>query len=212
MDCESKDLDAGSVADVSDEVLVCRYQKLEDREAFSELVHRYERELFTYLKRYLGDAEMAEDVFQATFLQIHLKSNQFETGRKFRPWLYTVATNQAIDAQRRAKRHRAVSLDQRGRGDGDNEVGALVDLLASHEESPDVQVDHKEEQARMRTAFQELPSTLQNVVNLVYFQGLKYTEAAEVLELPLGTVKSRLHAALHKLNVAWHQSSSAHRN
>ena len=65
------------------------------------------------MRRYVGSAEMAEDVFQATFLQVYVKRDRFEVGRRFRPWLYTIATNQAIDAQRRNRRHRMVSLDQR---------------------------------------------------------------------------------------------------
>src|SRR3989304_2158430 len=87
-----------------DEVLLLAYRDHADRTAFSELVRRYERELYSYLRRYLGDAGMAEDAFQATFLQVHLKCDQFAEGRRFRPWLYTIATNQAIDAQRRNRR------------------------------------------------------------------------------------------------------------
>src|SRR5262249_776564 len=96
---------------LSDEELLLAYRDRADRTAFTDLVNRYERELYSYLRRYLGDASMAEDAFQATFLQVHLKCDQFEAGRRFRPWLYTIATNQAIDAQRRNKRHRNISLD-----------------------------------------------------------------------------------------------------
>ncbi len=70
---------------------------------FGQLVSRYEREIYSYLRRYLGNSDMAEDAFQATFLQLHLKCDQFESGRKLRPWLYMIATNQAIDLQRRTK-------------------------------------------------------------------------------------------------------------
>ncbi len=96
----------------SDESILMRYCQTRQREDFAQLVYRYERELFSYLRRYLGDAELAEDTFQATFLQIHLKCDQFEPERRFRPWMYTIATHQAIDAQRRNKRHRMVSLDR----------------------------------------------------------------------------------------------------
>ena len=72
-------------AEWSDEDLMLAYRADGDRRAFETLVHRYERELFNYLRRYLGDAEMAEDVFQQTFLQVHLKCTQFEPGRKVRP-------------------------------------------------------------------------------------------------------------------------------
>ncbi len=121
----------------SDEKLLLAYRDEGDRQAFDQLVHRYERELFSYLRRYLGDASMAEDAFQTTFLQVHLKCDQFEEGRKFRPWLYTIATNQAIDAQRRNKRHRNVSLDRNTKPDGADDVGTLMDLLASKEPAPE---------------------------------------------------------------------------
>src|SRR5262245_20620765 len=116
---------------VSDEQLLIDYCQTGDRQLFSELVHRYERELYSYLRRYLGSAEMAEDAFQAAFLQIHLKRDQFEPGRKFRPWLYTIATNQAIDAQRRNRRHKMVSLDRVGLGGNGEEAGKLANLVES---------------------------------------------------------------------------------
>jgi hypothetical protein len=88
---------ATSCTSLSDEQLLLCYQRRQERELFAELVRRYEREMYNYLRRFLGDAEMAEDVFQATFLQLHLKCDQFAEGRKVRPWLYTIATNQAIE-------------------------------------------------------------------------------------------------------------------
>ena len=75
---------------VTDEDLLLQYRETGDRELYAQLVYRYERELFSYLRRYLGNAEMAEDVFQTAFLQVHLKCEQFEAGRRFRPWLYTI--------------------------------------------------------------------------------------------------------------------------
>src|SRR6478736_9046340 len=95
----------------SDEELLLRFRRGET-EAFGILVRRYERELYGYLRRYLGDGSLAEDVFQNTFLQLYVKSNQYEAGRPVRPWLYTIATHQAIDALRRSARHQAASLEQ----------------------------------------------------------------------------------------------------
>ena len=187
----------------TDEELLLAYREQADRDAFSELVGRYERELFSYLRRYLGDASMAEDTFQATFLQVHLKGDQFEAGRKFRPWLYTIATNQAIDAQRRNKRHRNVSLDRNTRPEGSDDVAALVDLLASNEPAPESNLDATHQRQWVRQAVESLPEGLRQAVNLVYYQGMKYREAADILEIPVGTVKSRLHSAILKLNEAW---------
>jgi RNA polymerase sigma-70 factor, ECF subfamily len=190
----------------SDEELIARYAMADDRASFAALVHRYERELFSYLRRYLGDAELADDVFQATFLQVHLKCQQFEQGRKFRPWLYTIATNQGIDARRRNRRHKAASLDRHGTSDGSDDLGALVNLLASADPGPALALEADERREWIRREVDALPDVLRTSVVLVYYQGLKYREAAEVLGVPVGTVKSRLHAALHKLHANWTQT------
>ncbi len=189
------------LSDQSDEELLLRYRASQDRRAFEELVHRYERELYSYLRRYLDDAAMAEDAFQQTFLQLHLKCDQFDEGRKVRPWLYTIATNQAIDAQRRNKRHRMVSLDRRTNDDDD--VGALITLLQNDEAGPAADIEATERRDWVRSSVAALPESLRSAVNLVYYQGLKYREAAEILSIPVGTVKSRLHSAILKLNQAW---------
>jgi RNA polymerase sigma-70 factor (ECF subfamily) len=193
---------AAQAARLTDEQLLLSYRETGDRDRFAQLLRRYEQELYSYLRRYLGDAEMAEDAFQAAFLQVHLKCDQFEAGRKFRPWLYTIATNQAIDAQRRNRRHRMVSLDQ-PTGDASQDVGKLLDLLESSEANPFSQAKHAERREWIRQAMEDLPEHLRSVVHLVYYQGLKYREAAEVLSVPVGTVKSRLHAAILKLNEVW---------
>lgn len=195
--CEQQDL-------ATDEQLLLRYRQDGDRSIFAELVRRYEHELFNYLRRYLGDAEMAEDAFQTTFLQVHLKCYQFEEGRRFRPWLYAVATNQAIDAQRRNKRHRMVSLDRTGSTVDGEEVGKLVDLLVSDaEDDPLYHVSQWERGQWVRDALDELSEPMRCVVQLVYYEGMKYREAADVLSIPVGTVKSRLHSAIAKLNESW---------
>lgn len=187
----------------TDEELLLSYRATGDRELFAQLVRRYETELYNYLRRYLANAEMAEDVFQATFLQVHLKCDQFEEGRKFRPWLYTVATNQAIDARRRAKRHRMVSLDRATMGDDGQDAGKMLDLLVSGEPDPMSRLDEQEVRQQVQQSLEDLPEVMQQLVHLVYFQGLKYREAAEVLDIPVGTVKSRMHAAMLKLSEAW---------
>jgi RNA polymerase sigma-70 factor (ECF subfamily) len=183
---------------LTDEQLVLRYRQTGDRECFSQLVYRYERELYTYLRRYLGDAELAEDAFQATFTQVHLKCHQFQADRKFRPWLYTIATNQAIDARRRTRRHRMASLDQAADNQPEG-VGSLAGVLASTGDDPAVGAEQTERQRIVRRALEELPEAMSSVVHLVYFQGLKYREAAEVLAMPVGTVKSRMHVAMARL-------------
>jgi RNA polymerase sigma-70 factor, ECF subfamily len=193
---------------LSDEQLLIEYRESEDRDLFAQLVRRYERELYSYLRRYLGNAEMAEDVFQATFLQIHLKRDQFEEGRSFRPWLYTIATNQAIDCQRRNRRHRTLSLDQMIGQRATESSSKLADLLVSGDVDPLVRVSDQEQGEWVHGAVDRLSDQMRNVVQLVYYQGFKYREAAEILKIPVGTVKSRLHAAVSKLNEIWQDTHS----
>lgn len=187
---------------VTDEQLILEYRRTGDRELYAQLVYRYERELYSYLRRYLGNAEMAEDVFQATFTAVHLKCKLFDEGRRFRPWLYTIATNAAIDARRRNKRHRTVSLDTPREQDSED-VGRMVNLLEGGESDPADVAEQAERGRLVREVLEQLPESMMAVIQLVYYQGMKYREAADVLEVPVGTVKSRLHSAIAKLTDVW---------
>ena len=186
---------------LSDEDLLSRFRRGQ-REVFGTLVRRYQRELYGYLRRYLGDPHLADDVFQTTFVQVFAKAAQYEAGRPVRPWLYAIATNQAIDALRRASRHPAVSLEQT-ETEADGERRGLIDLLEAREADPFDNVDAAETRELVRACIGRLPDFLRQVLLMAYYQGLKYQEIADALDIPLGTVKSRLHAALVKLHEAW---------
>jgi RNA polymerase sigma-70 factor (ECF subfamily) len=174
-----------------------------DREVFGPLVRRYERELFGYLRRYLGDDDLADDVFQNTFIQVFLKIRQYEPGRPARPWLYAIATNQAIDALRRKNRRADRRADAAVAPDEDGEPRPLFELLAEPGDGPPDHADRAEQRERVRAAVDRLPDLLRQVIILAYFQGLKYRDVADVLRIPVGTVKSRLHAAVTKLTEEW---------
>lgn len=193
---------AAELQSFSDEQLLQEYRENENSALFTELVSRYQRELYNYLRRFLGDGVMAEDVFQTTFLQVHVKRELFESGRKFRPWLYTIATNQAIDAQRRNRRHRRLSLDQAHRSSGED-LGTLMDVVATSDSTPYEAAESGERAEWVRDAVDRLPDPLQNAVRLVYFRGMKYRDAAKVMSVPVGTVKSRLHSAIQRLGQSW---------
>jgi len=191
----------------SDEELLARFCRGQT-EAFGVLLRRYERELYGYLRRYLGDSDLAEDVFQNTFLQLYVKSGQYEIGRPVRPWLYTIATHQAIDALRRNGRHQAVSLNQNQKELPDGEVRSLLELLETRGPGPLDAAQGEERRERVRASVDQLPDFLRQVVILAYYQGLKYREIADILGIPVGTVKSRLHAALVRLQEVWTDSPS----
>jgi RNA polymerase sigma-70 factor, ECF subfamily len=187
---------------MADEELLLEYRTTGTQAIFRTLVARYERELYNYLRRFLANSALAEDAFQATFLQLHLRCETFEQGRKVRPWLYAIATNQAIDIQRRNRRHKLVSLDRPNRAQNE-ELGTLMNLLESSSTDPVDRLDQGERAQWVRQAVAALPDQLQSAVRLVYFRGLKYREAADELSVPVGTVKSRLHSAIKRLGEAW---------
>jgi RNA polymerase sigma-70 factor (ECF subfamily) len=190
-------------AQLTDEEALLGYRQTGDRELFAVLVRRYQHELYSYLRRYLGNAEVAEDVFQSTFLQVHLKCGQFQEGRRFKPWLYAIATNQAIDARRRKRRQRLVRVAADSAADDRSEYRSLTDLIVCGQPGPSTQCSDRERNEVLRKALDELSDQLRSVVHLVYYQGLRYREAAEVLAVPVGTIKSRLHTAIAQLSEAW---------
>jgi RNA polymerase sigma-70 factor (ECF subfamily) len=183
----------------TDEELFREFKSGDDY-ALATLIKRYERELHNYLCRYLNDAALADDVFQNTWLQIHLKADAFQEGRLLRPWLYTIATHQAVDALRKLGRNRMVSLDLITH---ESESGEPTDLTSmtrdKHVEDPSQHAVTEENKVALRAALDRMSSEYRSIILLSYYQGLKYREIAEVLHIPLGTVKSRLSTAVKKL-------------
>ena len=188
-------------AELTDEEIVNAYLLSRNEQDFERLVRRYERELYTFLRRFLGDVQQAEDVFQATFLSVHLRMDQFEAGRRFRPWLYAIASNKAIDYLRRNRRHQVASLDAKS-SYGDSE-DSMINHLSGNIAPPDEKAMFNEMGARVRAAVQELNEPTQQLIQLAFYQGMKYSDIAEVLSIPLGTVKSRVFTAIRKLNQIW---------
>lgn len=193
---------APELTSASDEELLLSYRDGGNRLAFEELVHRFEKELFGYLRNYLSDPELAEDAFQETWKQVYLKCDQFDHNRKFRPWLYAVATNQAIDLQRKLMRHPIASLNrvvQQEAGESATFGELFADEAAVSSEETAMRMEGS---ALVHAALEALDPAQRDVVKLVYFQGLRYREAAVACDIPIGTVKSRMHAAIVNLGVA----------
>jgi RNA polymerase sigma-70 factor (ECF subfamily) len=198
--------DRGTISTIDDGELLVRYAGAGDRGAFEEIVHRYEREIYNYLRKYLGDQHLAEDAFQATFLQLHRKCSQFEPGRELRPWLYRIAANQANDLLRRNRRHQAASLEATHgtRDESEGEV-SLRDCLSKEEREPHELLESAEDCQQIASAVNQLPGWLKQPVLLVVYQGLKYRDAAKIIGIPLGTLKSRLYEAVRRIGKLSHQ-------
>lgn len=178
----------------TDEQLLARYVAGDDS-GFALLVERYSRELYPFLVRYVRDTAMAEDVVQETFLQVHQSAASFDSGRRFRPWLFTIAVNKARDHLRSRVRKREIPLSIPSPADGDETVSYL-DFLSDPAAAPSLGLESEECRELVQEIIAKMPANLREVLVLGYYHRFPYKEMAEILAIPLGTVKSRLHAAV----------------
>ena len=186
---------------ITDEQLLSAYIG-GDMQSFTELVHRYERDLYTFLNRFLGNATAAEDVFQETFVQVSQSAKTFDTHKRFRPWLFTIGANKARDYMRSRARRYTVPLQASTSGT-EGHGQQFMDLLESPDIGPEASAEVTEQAERVRQAVQKLPESLREVLLLAYFQQFPYREISEMLNMPLGTVKSRLHTAVETFGQIW---------
>lgn len=187
--------------DLTDEQLVDLYCR-GHLDAFERLVERYRHSLFHFLARFVGQRTAAEDLFQETFLQVHLAIETFDSSRSFRPWVFTIAANKARDWLRRNSQRKAAALS----APIDEEQGeglSFVDLLQADLPMPSQTAESQETQQRVRQCVDELPNHLREILLLAYFDRFAYKEIAQMLGVPLGTVKSRLHAAVATFADLW---------
>lgn len=183
---------------VSDEFLMQRVQE-GDEHAFEALLTRYEQRIYAYIQRILGDADESRDAFQETFLRVFRKSKQFDTGRKFTTWLYTIARNVCFDRiDSRNRRGPDISLESL-REAGVDPTPDILPGERTDEPDPQASAETHELEAAVRTAILQLPEAQRDVMLLKEFEHLTYVEIAEVLHCSVGTVKSRFHYAFLSL-------------
>ena len=193
--------------DRTDEDLVAELARREDsgadarRLALGELIVRYEHELYSYLVRFTCDEAMAEDLFQECFLKLARSAWRFDASRPLRPWLYTMAANLARDELRKKRWEVERPLDGAFRPGREP-----LDAAAARGRSPVDEAASREEAAALRIAVAELDGHLREVVELHFFGGLTCRETARRMCIPIGTVKSRLHAALVRLGAVLESS------
>lgn len=196
---------SSSMSVTTDESLVSEYRS-GNRKAFAELVARYERELYHFLVRFLGDRAAAEDVFQETFLQVHQSAEQFDLTRRFRPWLFTIAANKARDLIRSQARRPTTPL-QASINPSEDESGEFLDLMSAVDLPPDQPLQKQELQRKVQQTVESMPDHLREILLLSYFHQFPYKQIGEILDIPLGTVKSRLHAAVAFFAEIWKKTN-----
>ncbi len=196
------------MAERTDEQLLADYRSKGDRTAFRALIDRHHDDLLRFLRRLTGDHQMAEDVFQDAFLQVHLSAHTFDTSRTFRPWLFTIAANKARDQLRKKTRRNELELS--APVGGSDRPASFVDLMEIDLPGPDTATLDRERDAQVQQAINSLQLPLREILLLAYFQRLSYAQIADELEIPLGTVKSRLHSAVAAFARAWKTMQNNH--
>lgn len=157
-------------------------------------------QLFRFIREKLGNYEDAEDTITKVQITAWKKKGLYDPSRRLNSWLFAVAGNQCIDYQRRNQKHnRMARLDRMisYNLDSDNEKDSYCPK--NKDMSTLEQMESEETREKVRTQLEELPIILRIPLLLVYFGNYKYREAAEILEIPIGTVKSRMHAGLKQL-------------
>ena len=193
----------------TDEQLVEQYRS-GDTGAFRTLIENYQADLLRFLFRLTGDRQLSEDIFQETFLQVHISLDSFDSTRRFRPWLFTIAANKARDMLRKKSRRQALDLSapvSESRS-GDGERVSYIDLMEVDVPQPDQAMLDSERDNAVQSAVNSLPHALREILLLAYFQRLSYAEMAEELNIPLGTVKSRLHSAVAAFAKKWRDAQT----
>lgn len=166
----------------SDEKLILRFQE-GDINAYNELVKRYKDRLFNFVLRYFNNAEQAEDVVQDTLIKLYTHASYYKNIAKFSTWIFTIAKNNALTELRKNKRKQTDSLW--------TEDGKVIDIN-SKEESLESKVQNEIAIDQLNKFLDEIPENFRMAVVLRDFQELSYEEISTILEIPIGTIKSRI--------------------
>lgn len=167
-----------------DQALVRRFRD-GDRDAFAELVVRYQRPIYNAAYRVLGNAEDASEITQGVFLKVTERLNDYDPRFKFFSWIYRISINESLNLLRRNRREQ--QLDDK------------IDLPESEYAGPEARMVAKQQSARVQTALMEMTVEHRVVLTLRHFSECSYSEMGHILELDEKTVKSRLFEARQRL-------------
>ncbi|SFE18472.1 RNA polymerase, sigma subunit, SigW [Lentibacillus persicus] len=159
-----------------------------DQSAYEEIVSFYQHKIFQHCYRMLGNRHEAEDIGQETFIRAYVNIHSFDDNRKFSTWLYRIATNLTIDRIRKRKPDYYLDADIKG-----TEGLNMYSQLAADNRLPEEEVQGRELQDYITREIYGLPPKYRSVIVLRYLEELSLQEISDILDLPLGTVKTRIH-------------------
>jgi RNA polymerase sigma-70 factor (ECF subfamily) len=184
-----------SWATVTDEQAMWRVKMDDDPQAFARLVERWQKPIQRLCLRMLGDVHRAEDLTQEAFVRVFARRKDYEPVGRFSTFLWRIALNLCYDELRKINRRGESSLEDNA--DERGELHFMADGAA-----PDLRLVEDERAETVRRALLQLPEPYRVVVVLRHYEGLKFREIGEVLDIPEGTVKSRMVEALNQLSRA----------
>ena len=179
---------------ISDEQAMWRVQSQDDDLAFAQLVRRWEGPIQRLGARMTGDVQRGEDLAQETFARVFAKRKDYQPSGKFSTWLWRIALNLCYDELRRRQRRDESSLD----GMCGEAVPAL-EVFVAPEPPPDRSLVDQERSELVRSALMQLSEPYRTVLVLRHYENLKFREIAGALDVPEGTVKSRMAEALTQM-------------
>ncbi|KPL57756.1 RNA polymerase sigma factor SigW [Rossellomorea vietnamensis] len=159
-----------------------------DQNAFAELVELYKDKVFQICFRMLGNRHEAEDIAQEAFIRAYVNIETFNQKRKFSTWLFRIATNLCIDRIRKKKPDYFLDAEVSG-----TEGLTMYSQVAADVQLPEDEVENMELQETIQIEISKLPEKYRSVIVLKYIEELPLQEISEILDLPLGTVKTRVH-------------------
>lgn len=176
---------------ISDEELIARFQA-GDEGAFEEIVHRYSNRLMNFAYHYLLDREEAEDIVQDTFLKVYQNRHAYKEIAKFSTWIYTITGNLAKTILRKRRNRKLFFFSRLGPEEKDME-------FPSHDKLPEAGIEEKYNDRMIQKAIVNLPEHFRTAIILRDIQDLSYEEISNIIDAPLGTVKSRINRARLRL-------------
>jgi len=179
---------------------VVRLAALGHESAYRELIRRYERPVFSLIYRMVRDRELAEDLAQETFIKVLNAIDSYRPEYKFSSWIFKIANNAAIDQLRRRSLD-TLSLDGSPHAESAEAIEATTLQVGDGRESQLEEVANRELGAMIEDAIGQLRPEYRNCILLRHVEGRPYEEIAEILDLPLGTVKTYIHRARNELRI-----------
>lgn len=180
----------------AEEIRLIAGAKHGDHASFEELVDRYMGKAMTVARTYVNNRDDALELAQEAFYRVYRSLDRFREGEPFAPWFFRILRNTCLSFLEKHRKRRHLSLDAPVGGDPDRAPMAVADPVCV---LPEAQIEQSEEQRQLRAALDGLPLMHKEILVLRHFEELDYASIAEVLDIPLGTVMSRLFHARRKL-------------